>query len=68
MTKFIRLKTHNHGHYDDQTLKARVNHMIKFLRLKIEEYKYYDNQILRTRISHMTKFTRLMSKIVIKRE
>lgn len=28
MTKFIRSKTDEYGHYDDQTLKTRVSHMI----------------------------------------
>ena len=34
MIKFIRLKTDENSHNDDQILKARVSHMIKFTRLK----------------------------------
>jgi len=33
VTKFIRLKTHKHNHYNDQILRTRISHMTKFTRL-----------------------------------
>ena len=65
MIKFVRLKTDEYNHIDNQILKARVGHMIKFLRIKTDEYSHNDDQILKARVSHMIKFTRLKTSIVI---
>ena len=58
-SKFAELKPNEYSHYDNQTLKAGVSHMIKFTGLKSNEYSHHDNQTLKTRASHLTKFTML---------
>ena len=65
MIKFIRIKTDEYSHNDDQILKSRVVHMNKFIRLKTYENSHNDDQILKARVTHMIKFTRLKTSIVI---